>query len=121
MNSAGRSVSYRAFQITEQETFPLGWGVRSVRSGMGEGEADTDRAVDSVNLSSHGNTGSLAFLCPVKCVPSRECYHFLPWVFCRGVKTRAPSSYLPVEVLFGELVSWLNKSHKQRQKLGDRF
>ena len=26
MNSGGRSVFYRAFQITEQEAFPLGWG-----------------------------------------------------------------------------------------------
>ena len=36
MNSGGRSVFYRAFQITEQEAFPLGWGgVGSVRSGLG--------------------------------------------------------------------------------------
>lgn len=44
-----------------------------------------------------------------------------PGCFVEVLKTRTPSSYLPVEMLFGELVSWLNKSYKQRQKLGDRF
>lgn len=55
---------YRAFR-SQRERFLLGGGRECGVGGL-EGDAHTDRAVDSVNLGSRGSAGSLAFLCPVK-------------------------------------------------------
>lgn len=94
------------------ETFPS-------RSVMGGWDL-TDRAGDSMNLSSHNSAGSQRHFCVLQNVYYHGNVATSCPGFCRGVKKKIPS-YLPVEALFGELVWWLSKSNKQLRKLGDRF
>lgn len=60
------------------EIFPLGLGGGH---GVAEGETLIELLTIYMHYSDHSNAGSQHF-CPVKCVLSWGCYHFLPWVSC---------------------------------------